>query len=132
MALSRLPKGRRSSAQRKGNKERRDRVERRSGAERRAAGRRDGRRRSIRDHYRNDLDRHFWTWASPSARKRRRQERERRRRRKTALGLIASAAGALGAAGLSVFLYRKLREEDERPIDPAHAQADLDEADFGD
>jgi hypothetical protein len=33
------------------------------------------------------------------------------------------------AAGLSYFLYRRLREEEE-PEDPEEGQADLDEADF--
>jgi hypothetical protein len=43
--------------------------------------------------------------------------------------VVASAAGALSAAGLSYFLYKRLRE-DELPEDPDDAQGDLDEADF--
>ncbi len=109
---------------------------RRSGKSRREAKRRrikvmprDNDQRGIRDLYKTDLDRHFWSWASPSARNRRRKARARRRRRRTLAGIIASAAGALGAAGLSYALYRRLKEDD-RPLDPEYAEADLDEADF--
>lgn len=90
---------------------------------------RDNDRRSVRDLYKTDLDRHLWSWASPSAREKRRKEKERRQRRRKFAGVVASAAGAVGAAGLSYFLYRRLREDD-RPLDPVHSQADLDEADF--
>jgi len=111
-------------------------TERRSGKDRSrsAKGRRkpkprDNDRRGIRDLYKTDLDRHLWSWASPSAREKRRKEKHRRRRRRKVAGVVASAAGAVGAAGLSYFLYRRLREDD-RPLDPVHSQADLDEADF--
>ena len=90
---------------------------------------RDSDRRGIRDLYKTDLDRHLWSWASPSAREKRRKEKQRRRRRRKLTGVVASAVGAVGAAGLSYFLYRRLHE-DERPLDPVHSQADLDEADF--
>jgi hypothetical protein len=114
-----------------GRAERRTR-ERRTGKELRArTGRRDGAGRSIRDLYQSDLDRHLWSWAKPSAKKKRRKERERRVRQRKLARIVASAAGAVGAAGLSYFLYRRLRER-ERPDDPAHGQADLDEADFED
>ena len=109
---------------------------RRSGVDSRGAKRRrakithrDSGRRGIRDLYKTDLDRHLWSWAGPSAREKRRKEKRRRRRRRKLTGVVASAVGAVGAAGLSYFLYRRLRE-DERPLDPVHSQADLDEADF--
>ncbi|MEE9133572.1 MAG: hypothetical protein V3U13_08430 [Gemmatimonadota bacterium] len=111
---------------------RRSGKERGSGKDHRAgSSRRDSARRSIRDLYKTDLDRHLWSWASPSAREKRQKEKQRRRRRRKVTQIVASAAGAVGAAGLSYFLYRRLRE-DERPRDPIHAQADLDEADFED
>jgi hypothetical protein len=114
-------------------KDRRRKSERRTGKDRRFGhDRRDG-RRSIRDYYRSDLDRHLWSWTSPkSTRKKapRRKKPERKlARRRTLAGVVASAAGALSAAGLSYFLYRRLKKE-ELPDDPAAAQADLDEADF--
>ncbi len=109
--------------------ERRSGGERRAGKERRKSGRRDG-RRSTSDLYQSDLDRHLWSWASPGT-KRRRKEKSKRERRRRFAGVVASAAGALSAAGLSYFLYKRLRE-DELPEDPNDAQADLDEADFED
>ena len=82
--------------------------------------------RGIRDLYKEDLDRHLWSWASPSGRKeRKRREKSRARRRKLAR-IVASAAGMAGAAGLSYFLYRKLRKND-RVEDPVSAQAEPDE-----
>ena len=120
----------------KSTKKKKPTGKRRSAADRRGAKRRraksipsDNDRRSIRDLYKTDLDRHLWSWASPSAREKRRKEKQRRRRRRKFAGVVASAAGAVGAAGLSYFLYRRLREDD-RPLDPIHSQADLDEADF--
>lgn len=108
--------------------ERRSGKERRAGKERRRRSR-DG-RRSTSDLYQSDLDRHLWSWASPGA-KRRRKEKSRRERRRRFAGVVASAAGALSAAGLSYFLYKRLRE-DELPEDLDDAQGDLDEADFED
>ncbi len=102
-------------------KERRRGVDRRAVGERRGSRRRDGAGRgSTRDLYQSDLDRHLWSWASPTKKKRRRAKAKRERRRKMA-GMVA--------AGLSYFLYRRLREEEE-PEDPEEGQADLDEADF--
>jgi hypothetical protein len=107
--------------------ERRSGKERRAGRERRKKRGRDS-RRSTSDLYQSDLDRHLWSWASPGA-KRRRKEKSRRERRRRFAGVVASAAGALSAAGLSYILYKRLRE-DELPEDPEQAQGDLDEADF--
>ena len=92
-----------------------------TGERRRSEGRRDG-RRTIRDLYKTDLDRHLWT---PRA-KRDQEKKKRHRRRRTVAGLLASAAGAVG---LSFLLYRRLRKP-ARPYDPAHAEADLAEADL--
>ncbi len=111
----------------------RDSDERRSGKDRRTGRGRRGRsrdgRQSTEDLYQSDLDRHLWSWASPGA-KRRRKEKSKRERRRRLAGVVASAAGALSAAGLSYFLYRRLRE-DELPEDPDDVR-DLDEADFED
>lgn len=128
-----LPGKQRDDAASKGERRiRRSGKERRSGKHRRTGStRRDSARRSVRDLYKTDLDRHLWSWASPSVREKRRKEKQRRRRRRKVTQIVASAAGAVGAAGLSYFLYRRLRE-DERPRDPIHTQADLDEADFED
>jgi hypothetical protein len=110
--------------------ERRSREDQRGGPERRKSGDlRDGGRRRVRDLYQSDLDRHLWSWASPAKKKRRKKKAPARRRR--VAGLVASAAGALSAAGLFYFLYRRLRKDD-RPDDPVHSQADLDEDDFDD
>jgi hypothetical protein len=141
MATRKSGKKSRERSPAKVRREKRRIVERRSGAERRrktslaARDRRAKARpreagRSIRDLYKTDLDRHLWTWPLPSARKKRQKDKERRRRRRKIGGIIASAAGALGAAGLSFFLYRRLHEDEEQPLDPENAQADLDEADF--
>lgn len=94
-------------------KERRGGKERRSSKERR----RDGSRLGIRDLYQSDLDRHLWSWASPSARK----AKARRRRRRQLAGVLASAAGALSAAGLSYFMWRKFKRAGERD-DPEAAE----------
>ncbi|NIN71570.1 MAG: hypothetical protein GTO46_06495 [Gemmatimonadetes bacterium] len=123
-----LKRGDRESAPKGEGEERRTGRERRTGKERRGRGR-DG-RRSTSELYQSDLDRHLWSWASPSA-KRRRKEKSKRKRRRRFAGVVASAAGALSAAGLSYILYRRLRE-DELPEDPEDAQGDLDEADFED
>lgn len=119
-------------APRRGAAERRSGYDRRSGKDRRAQPRapRHERRRRTRDLYKNDLDRHLWSWTSPAA-EQRRKGRKRRARRRTVAGIVASTIGAVGAAGLSVILLRSLREED-RPADPEHAEADLNEADFED
>jgi len=109
--------------------ERRSGTDRRTGRDRRERGRRDG-RRSTSDLYQSDLDRHLWSWASPGAKRRRREKSKRARRRRFA-GAVASAAGALSAAGLSYLLYKRLREE-ELPEEDDDAVADLDEADFED
>ena len=113
--------------------ERKERLQRSYSAardrRRRSKGQREGRddgHRDTRDLYKTDLDRHLWSWASPSGRKeRRRREKSRARRRKLAR-LVASAAGMAGAAGLSYFLYRKLRKND-RLDDAVSAQAERDE-----
>jgi len=112
--------------------DRRSGHDRRSGRDRRAKRppRRHERRRRTRDLYKNDLDRHLWSWTS-AATERRRKVRKRRTRRRTVAGIVASAVGAIGAAGLSVLLLRKLRDEEPTP-DPEHAEADLNEADFED
>jgi hypothetical protein len=113
-------------------------TERRSGSDRRSgeerpygSKRRDGgRRQHIRDLYQSDLDRHLWSWTSPKrAKKKKRASKTQHVRRRRVARLVASAAGALSAAGLSYFLWRRLRKE-ELPEDPVAAQADLDEADF--
>jgi hypothetical protein len=109
--------------------ERRSGSDRRTGRDRRDRGRRDG-RRSTSELYQSDLDRHLWSWASPGAKKRRREKSKRARRRRFA-GVVASAAGALSAAGVSYLLYKRLREE-ELPEEDNDALADLDEADFED
>jgi len=112
--------------------DRRSGHDRRSGRDRRAQSptQRHGRRRRTRDLYKNDLDRHLWSWTSAAA-ERRRKVQKRRSRRRTVAGIVASAVGAVGAAGLSVLLLRRLREEELTP-DPEHAEADLKEADFED
>lgn len=107
--------------------DRRHGDDRRTGRKRRS--RRDG-RRSTSELYQSDLDRHLWSWAS-SGEKQRRREKSRRKRRRRFAGVVASAAGALSAAGLSYILYKRLRE-DEPPEDPEQALGDLDEADFED
>lgn len=109
-----------------GDKRRRGK-DRRTGRDRRKR-RRDS-RRSTSDLYQSDLDRHLWSWATPGD-KRRRKEKSKRERRRRFAGVVASAAGALSAAGLSYILYRRLRE-DELPEDSDDVQ-DLDEADFED
>lgn len=96
--------------ERRGGKDRRKGRDRRSGEERRRSQRAD----DPRDLYQSDLDRHFWSWPIPSGRK-----RKRRRRLKLA-GVIASAAGLLGAAGISYFFYRRRHDE-------ATAQTDAEE-----
>ncbi len=92
--------------------------DRRSGKDRRTGrDRRDGHRQhGTRELYQSDLDRHLWSWTSPAAKKRRKARGKRKRRRRFA-GVVASAAGALSAAGLSYFLYKRLRE-DQLPADP--------------
>ena len=122
-------KGRHTAVERRSGKDRRRKTSPRRQA-RSIKVRRDDDRRSIRDLYKTDLDRHLWSWPVPSARKKRQKERERRRRRRKVAGIVASAAGAVGAAGLSYLLYRRLRDEEERPPDPMSAQGDLDDADF--
>ncbi len=113
-------------------KERRRGSDRRKGRERRSRGQARGRDGDghTRDLYRSDLDRHLWSWASSkTSRKKRKQKREAAERRRNATGIAASVAGALGAVGLSWFLYKKIRGE-EREDDPINRQGDLDEADF--
>ena len=119
-------------ATRRGVTERRSGHDRRCGRDRRAqpSASRHERTRRTRDLYKNDLDRHLWSWTSPAT-EGRGKERRRRARRRTVAGIVASTIGAVGAAGLSVILLRSLREED-KPADPEHAEADLDEADFDD
>jgi hypothetical protein len=132
MVSLRLFKKDKEDEPRRGVTERRSGYDRRSGRDRRAqlVASRHERRRRTRDLYKNDLDRHLWSWASPPA-ERRRKVRKRRARRRTVAGIVASTIGAVGAAGLSVILLRTLREED-RPADPEHVEADLDEGDFED
>lgn len=131
MVSLRLFKQDKEDAPGRGASERRSGYDRRSGKDRRAQpSPRHERRRRTRDLYKNDLDRHLWSWTSPAA-ERRRKERKRRARRRTVAGIVASTIGAVGAAGLSVILLRSLREA-EGPADPEHAEADLDEADFED
>ncbi len=100
-------------------KERRSGNERRSGKDRR----RQRTRLGIRDLYQSDLDRHLWSWARPSARKKRRKQEERRRRRRQLAGVFASAAGALSAAGLSYFMWRRFKTG-EQPEDPEAAESE--------
>ncbi|UCF18558.1 MAG: hypothetical protein JSU87_11480 [Gemmatimonadota bacterium] len=109
--------------------DRRSGEDRRSGKDRRGSRGRRHHRRGIRDLYKTDLDRHLWSWVQPGARKKRRQEAGQTRRRHTLAGLLASAAGTVGAAGLSYYLWKRLRTT-EKSSDPEHEQADLDEADF--
>lgn len=89
---------------------------------RRARAKADGRRTE--DLYRTDLDRHLWT-------PRVRDGRRRRRRRRKLARAVASTAGMLGAAGLSYWLYRVLRDSDsdheDASDDPEAAQADVEE-----
>lgn len=92
--------------ERRSGTDRRKRHERRSGDERRRWARRAD---DSRDLYQSDLDRHFWSWPMPSGRKR------KRKRRVKVAGVIASAAGLLGAAGLSYLFYRRRHDES-----PAH------------
>jgi hypothetical protein len=112
--------------------ERRSGYDRRTGKDRRGKSptRRHERRRRTRDLYKNDLDRHLWSWTSAAA-ERKRKTRKPRSHKRTVAGIVASAVGAVGAAGLSVLLLRKLRDA-ELPSDPEHAEADLNEADFED
>ncbi|UCC72240.1 MAG: hypothetical protein JSV86_18025 [Gemmatimonadota bacterium] len=113
-----------------GLKERRSGTDRRAGKDRRKGHRRDGAgRRGTSELYQSDLDRHLWSWAIPAAAKKRRKAKAKRERHRRIAGVVASAAGALSAAGVSYFLYRRLREN-QLPEDPETAEADLDEADF--
>lgn len=93
--------------------------ERRRGRERRSGDARS----ETHDLYQSDLDRHLWSWTTD---KRGKKRRKRKRHRKAAR-LVASAAGMLGAAGLSYFLYRKLRKGGRRPDDVDSAQAESDD-----
>jgi hypothetical protein len=115
----------RGEATKKSKKERRSGNDRRSGRERRSRRKRDRTKKPL---YRDDLDRHLWSWAGSKPSRKKREKATAERKRKFA-GVIASAAGALGAAGLSWFLYQKIRQE-EQEEDPIARQADLDEADF--
>ena len=129
MVLFRLFNKYRDDTPGSGGSERRSGHDRRSGKDRRSTSRatRHERRRETRDLYKNDLDRHLWSWTSAAAEQRRKQ-----RKRKTKQRTIAATVGALGAAGISVLLLRSLRKDDRRPTDPEDAEADLDEADFED
>ena len=112
-------RGERRSVSQRGSRKK----ERRRGRDRRSD---DGRRTEsseTHDLYQSDLDRHLWSWTTD---KRGKKRRKRKRRRKAAR-LVASAAGMLGAAGLSYFLYRKLRKGDRRPDDVDSAQAESDD-----
>ncbi len=115
----------------KGKAKRSAPAERSHGKKSNRTERGDGPVRSIRDLYQSDLDRHLWSWASPSAREKRRKEKRKRRRQRRVARILASAAGAVGAAGLSYFLYRKLRRND-RAEAAADAPADRDDADTED
>ncbi len=77
-------------------------------------------RRYIRDLYRSDLDRHLWALPVPKNNKKRRKKKERDKRRRAAR-LLASAAGALGAAGASYWLYRRIRKSKHGDADPQSA-----------
>lgn len=108
-------------------KDRRSGGDRRHGGDRRVPAAPETAADDARNIYKHDLDRHLWSWSRSSRSRARGGKRRRKvRRRRKVAGLIASAAGALGAASLSFFLYRQLRDHD-RPADP---EADLDEADF--
>lgn len=110
-------------------KDRRSGSDRRHGNDRRVAEPPEATADDARNIYKHDLDRHLWSWSRSSRARVRNSDRRRKiRRRKKAAGLIASAAGALGAASLSFFLYRQLRDHD-RSAAP-EADADLDKADF--
>jgi hypothetical protein len=118
----------------RGRAERRSGYDRRSGRDRRSSpsAARHERRRQTRDLYKNDLDRHLWSWPTEADEPgREKRKRKRKTRRRTVAGIVASTIGAVGAAGLSIVLLRSLGGDD-RPPDPEHAEADLDEADFED
>ena len=94
-------------------RERRSGADRRSGEERRWSGADDPR-----DLYQSDLDRHLWSWPTPSRRKRKRKGRFKR------VGLIASAAGLIGAAGY--LFYRRRQDDAAANADPEDAQGSED------
>lgn len=77
-------------------------------------------RRYIRDLYRSDLDRHLWALPVPKDDKKRRKKKERDKRHR-ATRLLASAAGMLGAAGASYWLYRRIRKSKHGDADPQSA-----------
>ncbi len=77
-------------------------------------------RRYVRDLYRSDLDRHLWALPVPKNNKKRRKKREHDKRRRAAR-LLASAAGALGAAGASYWLYHRIRKSKHGDADPQSA-----------
>ena len=62
------------------------------------------------DLYQSDLDRHLWSVPS-------RPERKERDGGRRIARLIASAAGMLGAAGLSYWVYRRLRDRSDSETD---------------
>ena len=95
---------------RKKDSDRREGVDRRMSDRRKAKG-----RLHMRDLYKTDLDRHLWAWP---------KSKKPARRRRTMVRLIASAAGMLGAAGLSYVAYKKLRKKGSKSPDPIAEQAE--------
>lgn len=85
-------------------------------------------RRYIRDLYRSDLDRHLW--ALPVAKNDKKRQKEREKRRRRAKRLFASAAGMLGAAGASYWLYRRIRKGKGEPDDQETTEADREPLDL--
>ncbi|MDP2576285.1 MAG: hypothetical protein V3U63_01850 [Gemmatimonadota bacterium] len=110
-----------------------ERTERRGDRDRRKsvrATRRD--RLDARDLYKTDLDRHLWAWPKPKSARRKKKKAGKTSdgRRRRVARLVASAAGMLGAAGVSYLVYRRLRKRDgDFRDDPEAAQADGDLAD---
>ena len=92
------------------------REKRKKGSDRRMSDRRKAKGRlHMRDLYQTDLDRHFWAWP---------KSKKPAGRRRTMVRLIASAAGMLGAAGLSYVAYKKLRKKGSKSPDPIAEQAE--------
>ena len=89
-------------------------------------------RLDARDLYKNDLDRHLWAWPKPRSARRKKKKAGKTSdgRRRRVARLVASAAGMLGAAGVSYLVYRRLRKRDgDFRDDPEAAEADADLAD---
>ena len=107
----------RSKLSRNGDAETKSKREnRKKDSDRRMSDRRKAKGRlHMRDLYKTDLDRHLWAWP---------KSKKPARRRRTLVRLIASAAGMLGAAGLSYVAYKKLRKKGSKSPDPIAEQAE--------